>query len=93
MRQTTKKVNDARVLPHSIEAEQCVLGCAFIDQDASYNIISALKTDDFYLETHKIIFDAMCKVMASNVPIDFVTITESLEKSGEIEIDEGTSFL
>ena len=93
MRQTTKKVNDARVLPHSIEAEQCVLGCAFIDQDASYNIISALKTDDFYLETHKIIFDAMSKVMASNVPIDFVTITESLEKSGEIESVGGAEYL
>ena len=63
MKQTTKKINDARILPHSIEAEQCVLGCAFIDQDASYNIVSGLKVDDFYSETHQIIFEAMQKVM------------------------------
>ena len=52
-----------RVMPHSIEAEQCVLGCALIDQDASYNIMSTLKENDFYSETHKIIFSSMYKVL------------------------------
>ena len=93
MKQTTKKINDARILPHSIEAEQCVLGCAFIDQDASYNIVSGLKVDDFYSETHQIIFEAMQKVMASNVPIDFVTIAENLEKSGKLESVGGAEYL
>ena len=62
MKTANKKINDARVMPHSIEAEQCVLGCAFIDQDAGYNIMATLKESDFYSETHKIIFNAMDRI-------------------------------
>ena len=93
MKTSAKKINDARVLPHSIEAEQCVLGCAFIDQDASFNIVSTLKESDFYSETHKMIFSAMSKVFASNAPIDFVTITENLEKNGLLESVGGAEYL
>lgn len=89
----SKKVKDARVLPHSIEAEQCVLGCAFIDQDASFGIMSTLKESDFYSETHKIIYDSMYKLFASNVPIDFVTVTENLEKNGYLDSVGGVDYL
>ena len=88
-----EQVKDARMLPHSIEAEQCVLGCAFIDQDASFNIMSTLKADDFYSETHKIIFESMYKVFATNVPIDFVTVTENLEKNGLLDSVGGIEYL
>lgn len=89
----TKKVKDPRILPHSIEAEQCVLGCAFIDQDASFNIMSTLKESDFYSETHKIIFSAMYKVFSANVPIDFVTVTENLEKNDLLDSVGGVDYL
>lgn len=89
----TERIKDARVLPHSVEAEQCVLGCAFIDQDASFNIMSTLKANDFYSETHRIIFEAMYKVFASNVPIDFVTVTENLEKNGLLDSVGGIDYL
>jgi len=88
-----EQIKDARMLPHSIEAEQCVLGCAFIDQDASFNIMSTLKADDFYSETHKIIFESMYKVFAANVPIDFVTVTENLEKNGLLDSVGGIEYL
>ena len=93
VKQTAKKISDARVLPHSIEAEQCVLGCAFIDQDASYNIVSTLKENDFYSETHRIIFASMVKVFSNNAPIDFVTVTENLEKNGLLESIGGAEYL
>ena len=93
MKATNKKVNDARVMPHSIEAEQCVLGCAFIDQDAGFNIMGTLKESDFYSETHKIIFGAMYKVFSSNIPIDFVTVTENLEKNGLLDSVGGVDYL
>lgn len=89
----TGKVKDPRVLPHSIEAEQCVLGCAFIDQDAGFGVMSSLKESDFYSETHKIIFDAMFKLFSSNVPIDFVTVTENLEKNGNLDSVGGVDYL
>ena len=91
---TTKTVQkDPRILPHSKEAEQCVLGCAFIDTDASYNIMATLKEEDFYIEVHKIIFSAMYKIFSSNTPIDFVTVNESLEKSALIDSVGGVDYL
>jgi len=93
MKTVNKKVNDARIMPHSIEAEQCVLGCAFIDQDASYNIMATLKENDFFSEIHKIIFNSMYKVFSANIPIDFVTITENLEKNGLIDSVGGVDYL
>lgn len=46
----------ARVLPHSDDAEQAVLGCVLIDEDAPVAIISELKPEDFYEPAHKQIF-------------------------------------
>ena len=92
-KKTVNKNITARVLPHSVEAEQCVLGCAFIDQDASFNIMSTLKEDDFYSQTHKIIFATMFKLYCSNVPTDFVTVTSSLEQSGMLDSVGGVDYL
>ena len=88
-----KKVNDARTLPHSIEAEQCVLGCALIDQDASFNIMSTLKENDFYSEIHKIIFRSMMKVFGTNTPIDFITLTENLDKNDCLDSIGGVDYI
>ena len=94
MKSNTKTmVKDPRILPHSIEAEQCVLGCAFIDQDASFGVMSALKESDFYSETHRIIFESMFKLFSANVPIDFVTVTENLEKNGNLDSVGGVDYL
>ncbi len=87
------KINDARILPHSIEAEQCVLGCALIDQDAAFNIMSTLKEADFYSQPHKIIFEAMYKVFLNNAPIDFVTLTENLDKNDLLDSVGGVDYL
>ena len=89
----TKKINDARILPHSIEAEQCVLGCALIDQDAAFNIMSTLKESDFYSQPHKIIFESMYKVFLNNAPIDYVTLTENLEKNDMLDSVGGIDYL
>lgn len=93
-RKSTKAVKkDPRIMPHSIEAEQCVLGCAFINTDASYGVMSGLNEGDFYSETHKIIFETMFKLFSTNVPIDFVTVTEMLEKTGNLDSVGGIDYL
>ena len=61
MAKVNQKVADARIQPHNLESEQCVLGCAIINNDAAFSIMSELKESDFYSETHKLIFDAMFK--------------------------------
>ena len=88
-----KKTRDARIMPHSVEGEQSVLGCALIDQDAAFNITSELKETDFYLEAHKLIFNAMYDVIAKNNPIDFVTLTDELEKSDMLDSVGGLNYI
>ncbi|MBR2468492.1 MAG: replicative DNA helicase [Clostridia bacterium] len=82
-----------RMLPHSIEAEQSVLGCVLVDQSASLDVISALKDDDFYVEAHRIIFEAMSVVFNNNSPVDFVTLTDQLEKVNMLESVGGAEYI
>lgn len=84
---------DARVLPHNIEAEQSVLGCVMIDGDAGFAIIDALKTNDFYVEAHQLIFDAMGDVQRQNKPIDFITLTDELDKNGLMDKVGGAEYI
>lgn len=88
-----KKDTKERVLPHSIESEQSVLGCVLIDENATISILGDLKPEDFYVEAHRIIFEAMKKIYSSNAPIDFVTLTDELERSNILEAVGGIDYI
>ena len=79
-----KKI-EGRMMPHSIEGEQSVLGCVLIDVDAGFNILSALNEGDFYVEAHKIIFNAMYEIYKKNSPVDLITLSDELEKKDLLE--------
>lgn len=76
-----EKKSYAKMMPHSIEAEQAILGCCLIDENVPIEVMGALTAGDFYVEAHKQIFDAMMSIYSNNVAIDFVTITDQLEKT------------
>ena len=80
-------------MPHSLEAEQAVLGCLLIDNDCSINIMNRLKSSDFYTDSHQNIFDVMFTLYQTNVPIDFVTVTEALEKKNLLESIGGIDYI
>lgn len=73
---------EAKMLPHNLDAEQAILGCMLIDERVPMDVFTKLHDDDFYSETHKHIFEAMLNVYKKNMPIDFVTITDELDKLG-----------
>ena len=83
----------ARVMPHNIEAEQAVLGCNLIDNDIAVDVMAKLKTEDFYTQAHQTIFDAMLNIYKKNSPIDFVTITDELEKQGAMDSVGGIDYI
>ncbi len=89
----TKKVADARIQPHNLESEQCVLGCVLIDQDATISIMAELKASDFYMEAHRIIYDNMEAVYNSNTPIDLVTLLSELERNNMADSVGGIDYL
>ena len=80
-------------MPHNLEAEQSVLGCVLFDNEICGEILGQLKTDDFYTESHKIIFEAMSRIFSQNRPVDFVVMSDFLEKSGELNLAGGISYI
>lgn len=80
-------------MPHSIEAEQSVLGCILFDSEISSEIMGEITSDDFYSESNKIIFDAMSAIYTGNRPIDYVTLTNELEKSGNLNLCGGITYI
>ncbi len=80
-------------MPYSLEAEQSVLGCIIIDQVVQPDIITALKVDDFLVESHKLIFEAIRDVYSSNVPVDLVTLSDVMQKNATLEKAGGISYL
>lgn len=67
-----------RSLPCNIEAEQYVLGTIIFDNECVSDVMSALKTEEFYLEQHKLIYSAMIEISNRAEPIDFITIKSQL---------------
>lgn len=82
-----------KTMPHSIEAEQSVLGAILIDNEVPITIMSLLNGDDFYSPSNKIIFNKMSELYRENKPIDFVTLTDLLEKTGELESVGGIDYI
>ena len=80
-------------MPYNLEAEQSVLGSILIDMEYQYEIMSRLKERDFYLESHKLIFDAMYSIINKNKPIDLVTLSDAMEKSATLEKAGGIEYL
>lgn len=68
-----------RSMPCNIEAEQYVLGAIIFDNSCISDVVSVLKPDDFYLEQHKRIFEAMIDISNKAEPIDLVTLKSELE--------------
>ena len=84
---------DYKMMPHNLDAEQATLGCLLIDSMCQTEIMSMLKSEDFYTDAHKNIFAAMVKIFQKNTPIDFVTLTEELEREGKIDAIGGIDYI
>lgn len=82
-----------RPLPHNIEAEQSVLGSLLIDSDAIIRIAPFLRPEDFHREAHKIIYAAILELHERREPADFITLTDALERRGQLEQAGGAAYL
>ena len=82
-----------RIPPHSIEAEESVLGALLIDKDAIIAIAEFLKPDDFYDERHKDIFEAAVTLYDERIPLDVLTISERLKKNKSLKEVGGVAYL
>ena len=82
-----------RTPPHSVEAEQSVLGGLMLDNSAWDTIADAVSAGDFYRRDHKLIYTALGELAERGQPCDAVTVSELLERKGELDDAGGLAYL
>ncbi|MFF7707653.1 replicative DNA helicase [Pseudomonas sp. NPDC007930] len=82
-----------KVPPHSIEAEQAVLGGLMLDNNAYERVLDQVSDGDFYRHDHRLIYRAIAKLAEQNQPFDVVTLSEQLDKEGHSSQAGGLAYL
>lgn len=82
-----------KLLPQNIEAECGVLGSIIIDPEAIVQISDFLRTDDFYRDAHRTIFEVILQLYEEREPADFITICDELERRNKLEEVGGASYI
>lgn len=82
-----------RKVPFSLEAEQSVLGTIILDPDKIRDVANTLSADDFYLEQHRVIYEAMRELFISSSTIDVITLVDELVKRGTYDDAGGKNYI
>ncbi|KZZ42859.1 replicative DNA helicase [Thalassolituus sp. HI0120] len=83
----------SRTPPHSVEAEQSVLGSLMLDERAWESVSESTVDTDFYRHDHRMIFRAITHLVKSEQPIDVVTVAEELEERAQLDKVGGAAYL
>ncbi len=82
-----------RIPPHSIDAEQSLLGGLMLDENTWNDVADRVIENDFYRAEHRLIFQAMHSLAATNTPIDVVTVAEWLDNHNELDKAGGLAYI
>ena len=87
------QVDQIKLPPHSVEAEQSVLGGLMLESSALDKIADLITQDDFYRFEHRLIFRQIVRMSEQAKPVDVITVAESLEIAGELDKVGGLAYL
>ena len=87
------QVEFIKLPPHSVEAEQSVLGGLLLDNTAWDKIADMIGESDFYRADHRLIYRHVSKLVGNSRPADVITVSESLESTKELEGVGGLAYL
>jgi replicative DNA helicase len=82
-----------KVPPHSVEAEQSLLGALLLDNQAFDRVADLVGADDFYRDDHRRIWRHVARLIEANRPADVVTVSESVEASEDKDKTGGAAYL
>jgi replicative DNA helicase len=88
-----REVNRIKMQPHSIEAEQSVIGGLLLSADAWDSVAEAVSANDFYRPDHRQIFRQIARLAEAAEPVDVITVADKLEANGELEGAGGVAYL
>ncbi len=80
-------------LPQNIEAEKAVLAACMLNDEAVEEATAALKPENFFRTSHRIIFEAVLDFQRRQIPVDPISIADTLETLGQLEAAGGRSYL
>ncbi|MFA5035220.1 MAG: replicative DNA helicase [Candidatus Margulisiibacteriota bacterium] len=84
---------EERIPPQNLTAEQSVLGSMLLDKNAVFRAAESLTPDSFYRDAHRYIFEAILVLFDKGEPVDLVTVTETLRKSGKLDAVGGSIYI
>ena len=82
-----------KVQPQATPLEEAVLGALMLDKDALPIVLDILRPESFYTDAHQLIYKAILKLFEKSHPVDLLTVTEELKKSGDIDTIGGPFYL
>ncbi|WP_133629122.1 replicative DNA helicase [Fonticella tunisiensis] len=86
-------LENLRVPPHNIEAEQSVIGAMLLDKNAIADATEILKGDEFYKQSHSILFNAIKEIYDKDEPVDMITLVELLRSRDQLDAVGGVSYI
>ncbi|MCH8220503.1 MAG: replicative DNA helicase [Proteobacteria bacterium] len=89
----TQTAESLRLPPHSVEAEQSILGGLMLDNSGWDRIADLLHGGDFYRRDHQLIFEAIGALSEKSIPSDAVTVSEHLEKCSQLDDAGGLAYI
>lgn len=85
--------SEEQQLPHSVEAEQAVLGGLMLTNDSFDTVASVISEKDFFAQDHQLIFQTMRSLSGDSKPLDVITLSEALQNNKDLEQVGGAAYL
>jgi len=87
------EADQLKIPPHSVEAEQSILGGLLLDNESWDQVADIVTEDDFYRYDHRLIYRAIVVLISEGKPCDIITLSESLDSVKELENAGGLAYL
>ncbi len=81
------------MLPHNSDAECSVLGSLLIDPDAVALVADFLSSEDFYRDTHRIVYGVILQLYHQRIPADYITVSDVLRQQHQLDDSDGIPYL
>jgi len=85
--------DNVKVPPHNVAAERAVLGSIMIEKNAILKVADLLQPEDFYFDSHGIIYKGMIELFSGRSPLDLLTVSAWLKDQGELDRIGGENYL
>jgi len=93
MAQAPSELGIEQLAPHSVEAEEAVLGSILISPEALFEVLPFLRPEDFFIVRHAWIYEAMLALHERRDPIDYLTVVNELDQMNRLAEVGGTAYI